>query len=108
MAAVTLLNQTRTERSYLSEVAPLKANSIKTFGFRLSPQTTREEGLRLSFHLSRHFPNVVVIWEAGCFYAIAVIAEKMPSAKEWQSALTYIKMIWLKRAIAPSRADSSR
>ncbi len=91
MAAVTLLNQTRTEQSYLSEVAPLKATSIKTFGFRLSPKTTREEGLRLSFHLSRHFPNVVVIWEAGCFYAIAVIAEKMPSAKEWQSALTYIQ-----------------
>ena len=90
------------------QTSPQNPQEPETFGFRLSPQTTREEGLRLSFHLSRHFPNVVVIWEAGCFYAIAVIAEKMPSAKEWQSALTYIKMIWLKRAIAPSRADSSR
>lgn len=91
MTAATLLNQTRVERSYLSEVAPLKAASIKTFGFRLSPPTTREEGLRLSFHLSRHFPGVVAVWDAGCFYAIAAITEKMPSAKEWQTALTNIQ-----------------
>ena len=88
MTAATLLNQTRVEKSYLSEVAPLKAASIKTFSFRLSPPTTREEGLRLSFHLSRYFPGVVVIWDAGCFYAIVAIAEKMPNAKEWQTALT--------------------
>ncbi len=88
MAAATLLNQTRVEKSYLSEVAPLKAASIKTFCFRLSPPTTREEGLRLSFHLSRYFPGVVAVWDAGCFYAIAAIAEKMPNAKEWQTALT--------------------
>ena len=91
MTATTLLNQTRVERSYLSEVAPLKASSIRTFGFRLSPPTTKEEGLRLSFHLSRYFPGAVVVWDAGCFYVIAATAEKMPNDKEWQTAITNIQ-----------------
>ncbi|MEL7354660.1 MAG: Piwi domain-containing protein [Cyanobacteria bacterium J06560_5] len=91
MTAATLLNQTRVESSHLSEVMPLKATSIKTFGFRLSPPTTREEGLRLGFHLSRHFPGVVAVWDTGCFFAIAATAEKMPNAEEWQTALTNIQ-----------------
>ena len=88
MTAALALGQQ--EKTYLSEVFPLVENSLKLLCFRLSPMTNREEGLRLSFRLSRQFPNVVVVWNEGCFYALAAHNEPMPSIAQWEVALTNV------------------
>lgn len=79
------------EQSFLSEIFPLCFDSLKTFGFRLSPATGREEGFQLSFRLSRQFPNVVVVWSEGRFYALSAQNEEMPNAKAWQTALANVQ-----------------
>lgn len=78
-------------KAFLSEVFTLRYENLKTFGFQLSPLTNREDGLRLSFRLSRQFPNAVVVWSEGSFFGLVAQSEQIPNAALWQVALENVQ-----------------
>jgi len=58
---------------FVSEIFPFTVQEPKILSFRLTPEVNneaRELGNRLSFHLSRKFPDVAVIWHQGNFLTL--------------------------------------
>ncbi len=89
---VTLAVQPRVqERHCLSEVFLLKPAELKLLSFRLAPVPDREDGLRLSYHLSRYLPDVIVVWQDGLFFGLAKQGQSLPSDPEWAEALAYLQ-----------------
>lgn len=78
------------DKNCLSEIFVLSHTDLNLISFRLSPLTDREDGLRLSYRFSRYFPNVIVIWKEGLFYALAKQGQTLPADAEWTGALEYI------------------
>ncbi|WP_324976132.1 Piwi domain-containing protein [Nostoc sp.] len=61
--------------------------------FQLKPDIKHEEGISLSFHLSRILPHIVVIWDKPYFYAIGKSNNSMSLRDfglEWESILEQI------------------
>lgn len=77
--------------TFLSEIFPLTISQPNLTCFRLTPEITREEGNRLSFHLSRNLPRMVLIWHQGYFYALGMPKIPMPSPEKWQVILEYVQ-----------------
>jgi len=79
---------------FLSEIFPLQLSKPEILCFRLTPdfkEESRQIGNRLSFHLSRKFPDVTVSWHHGDFFALAKPKQAMPSSEEWKMALEIIR-----------------
>ncbi|MCY7321742.1 MAG: stem cell self-renewal protein Piwi, partial [Phormidesmis sp. CAN_BIN36] len=78
----------------LSEIFPLTILSPKLVAFRLTPNAMtcdRELGNRLSFHLGRQFPQIVITWHQGDFFALVQPNESVPTAAEWRTALEQVR-----------------
>jgi hypothetical protein len=78
------------DKNCLSEIFVLSHTDLNLISFRLSPLTDREDGFRLSYRFSRCFPNVIVVWKDGLFYALAKQEKTLPTDAEWTGALEYI------------------
>lgn len=77
--------------TYLSEIFPLTISKPNLMCFRLTPEVDREDGNRLSLHLSLRLPNTVVTWHQGYFYALGT--PKFPMwllAEDWQDILAQV------------------
>lgn len=77
--------------TFLSEIFPLTISQPNLTGFRLTPEVDKEVGNRVSFHLSRQFPELVVTWHNKTFWVLGKPDGKMPSSAEWKEALKTIK-----------------
>lgn len=78
------------DKNCLSEIFLLGYEELNLVSFRLSPRTDREDGLRLSYRFSRYFPDVIVVWKDGLFFAITKQEQPLPTDAEWTEALAYI------------------
>lgn len=79
---------------FLSEIFPLNVLQPNLIGFRLTPQIAeddRELGNRLSFHLCRKLPEVIVAWYRGDFFALVKPGGVTPTSPEWRVALDSIR-----------------
>ena len=77
---------------FLSEIALLSHSELNILRFRLSPPIDeREMGNPLSFHLSRKFADIMVVWHQGDFYAIAKPNQNIPNIAAWREALDVIQ-----------------
>ncbi len=77
--------------AFSSEIFSLNFSHLNIMCFQLSPELEQEEGIRLSFHLSRTLPQMVVIWDKPYFYALAI--PKYPIhllPEEWQDILEQV------------------
>ncbi len=78
---------------HLSEIFPITAaSSLNLVSFRLSPQVGREIGNTLSWHFSKQFSGVVVIWSKECFWILARSDTKIPPKDKWKEALEAIQL----------------
>lgn len=69
---------------FSSEIFPLSISHPNVMCFQLTPELEREDGNRLSFHLSLVLPNIVVVWDKGYFYALGKPGFQMNLlAEEW-------------------------
>lgn len=81
--------------TFVSEIFPLTISQPSFLCFRLTPavnEEARDLGNRLSFHLSRKFPDVAVTWHQGDFFALAKPGQPMPETAEWREALESIRL----------------
>lgn len=77
---------------HLSEIFPITvASSLNLVSFRLSPQIGRKIGNTLSWHFSKQFPGIVVIWSKDSFWILARTDTKIPLKEKWQAALEVIQ-----------------
>jgi len=88
MTAVVSISQAST---FLSEIFPLSISQPNLKCFRLTAEIDREVGNRLSFRFSRKFPEIVVTWQEGYFWILAIPSKQMPSRTEWRDALVEIQ-----------------
>ncbi|MEH2231256.1 MAG: Piwi domain-containing protein [Nostoc sp.] len=59
--------------------------------FQLKPEIEQDEGISLSFHLSRILPHMVVIWDKPYFYALGKFKNSMQYfGIDWESILGQI------------------
>lgn len=79
------------DKNCLSEIFLLDYEEFNLVGFRLSPRTDREDGLRLSYRFSRYFPDVIVVWKDGLFFGITKQRQPLPTDSEWAEALVNIR-----------------
>jgi len=80
---------------FVSEIFPFTVQEPKILSFRLTPEVNneaRELGNRLSFHLSRKFPDVAVIWHQGNFLTLAKPERDLPDSSEWREVLESIRI----------------
>lgn len=81
---------------FLSEIFPITdISQPNMICFRLTPdllQGAKDIGNRLSFHLSRQFPHVVVTWHRGEFTALAKTGQPVPSSADWRVALERVRL----------------
>jgi hypothetical protein len=77
--------------THLSEIFPLKLSQLNIASFRLNLEIDRKLGNTLSWHFSKRFPGVVVVWEKGDFSVLAQPNLKIPLQKEWKIALEDIQ-----------------
>ena len=74
-----------------SEIFRLNFSNINIMCFQLKPEIEHEEGISLSFHLSRILPHIVVIWDKSYFYALGKFKNSMQYfGIEWESILGQI------------------
>ncbi|HHP7232884.1 MAG TPA: Piwi domain-containing protein [Xenococcaceae cyanobacterium] len=76
---------------YLSEIFPLDYAELNIASFRLSPEVNRKIGNSLGWHLSRQFPDVVVVWEKGYFWILAKPNTEIPNPDNWKQNLSIIQ-----------------
>lgn len=91
MIATATINQTKTLSS--SEIFRLNFSNTNIMCFQLKPEIEQDEGISLSFHLSRILPHIVVIWDKPYFYAIGKSNNSMSMRDfgiEWESILEQI------------------
>jgi hypothetical protein len=88
----TTTNNIQNPPTFLSEIALLSPSKLNIVRFRLSPHIDeRELGNSLSFHLSRKFAEIMVVWYQGDFYAIAKPQHNIPTTAAWREALDAIQ-----------------
>lgn len=76
------------EALFLSEIFPLKKiESLNIVSFRIDSRIDLEDGNRISFHLSRQWPGVIVAFHEGSFFAISESEGIMPNSQEWREIL---------------------
>ncbi|MBD2384004.1 stem cell self-renewal protein Piwi [Cylindrospermum sp. FACHB-282] len=78
----------QSEPFYSSEIFRLKILSPSIICFQLTPKVEQDEGIRLSFHLSRILPSIVIIWHKPYFYAVGKCKESINDLlTEWKDIL---------------------
>jgi hypothetical protein len=88
MQSMTAPIQKTNTQDFLAEISKLKCiESLNFTSYCLPPNFDLQVGKKLSYRLSRYFPQVVVIWQEGRFYVLAHQARTIPSLGEWDSAL---------------------
>lgn len=76
---------------FSSEIFTLKISQTNLMCFRLNPEVEQEDGYRLSFHLSRLLPAMVVIWDKPYFYALGIPKYPMRLlAEDWEDILAQV------------------
>ncbi|AFY32165.1 Piwi domain-containing protein [Calothrix sp. PCC 7507] len=89
MIAVATISQTKALSS--SEIFRLNFSNLNIMCFQLKPEIEQEEGISLSFHLSRILPHIVVIWDKPYFYALGKFKNSMQDfGIEWEAILEQI------------------
>jgi Piwi domain len=92
MQSMTAPIQKTNTQDFLAEISKLKCiESLNFTSYCLPPNFDLQVGKKLSYRLSRYFPQVVVIWQEGRFYVLAHQAGKIPSLDEWDSALKKVQ-----------------
>jgi hypothetical protein len=92
MQSMTAPTQKTSTQDFLVEISELKcSDSLNFTSYCLPPNIDLQVGKKLSYRLSRYFPQVVVIWQEGRFYVLAHQAGKIPSLGEWDSALKKVQ-----------------
>ena len=76
---------------YLSEIFPLENTKPNLMGFKLTSKIDRETGNRLSYHFSRQFPGIIVIWFQDRFWVLRSLKKEFPTKEEWKEALKNIQ-----------------
>lgn len=95
MIAAATISQTKTLSS--SEIFRLNLSNINIMCFQLKPEIEQEEGISLSFHLSRILPHIVVIWDKPYFYALGKFKNSMQEfGRDWESMLEQIALEGIK------------
>jgi hypothetical protein len=93
--AAATISQTKTLSS--SEIFRLNLSNLNIMPFQLKPEVEQEEGISLSFHLSRILPHIVVIWDKPYFYALGKFKNSMQDfGIEWESILEQIALEGIK------------
>ena len=89
MQSMTASTQQATNpHDFLAEIWELEYNEDLNFAsYYLPPNLDLQVGKKLGYRLSRCFPQVMVIWQEGIFYALAHRERKIPSLDEWNAAL---------------------
>lgn len=80
---------------FISEIFPLTISQPNILCFRLTPDVNEDAkslGNRLSFHLSRKFPDIAVTWHQGDFVILAKPEQPIPEPAEWREALEIIRV----------------
>jgi hypothetical protein len=77
--------------TYLSEIFPLNITEPNLMGFRLTPDIDRKVGNSLSWHFTRKFPNLVVVWYQQSFWVLGKVNCPMPTSEEWKATLGNIQ-----------------
>jgi len=80
---------------FISEIFPLTISQPNVLCFRLTPgvnENAKSLGNRLSFHLSRKFPDIAVTWHQGDFVVLAKPEQPIPEPAEWREALESIRV----------------
>ncbi len=77
--------------TFLSEIFPLTLSNQNLSCFHLKPEIDRYIGNRLSWHFSKYFPNIVVIWYRGYFWILAKLNQEIPTQGEWKDVLLEIQ-----------------
>ncbi|HAG80225.1 MAG TPA: stem cell self-renewal protein Piwi [Cyanobacteria bacterium UBA12227] len=83
--------QTSPSLIFLSEIFPITISNSNFVCFQLNPKVGREDGNRLSFHLSYNLKRMVVIWHDGYFYTLGLPNMPMPPLEEWQDILEDVR-----------------
>ena len=86
------IQKTNTQ-DFLAESSEIKCNNkpLNFTSYCLPPNFDLQVGKKLSYRLSRYFPQVVVIWQEGRFYVLAHQTGKIPSLGEWDAALKKVQ-----------------
>jgi Piwi domain len=77
--------------THLSEIFPLDYSQLNTACFRFSPEIDRETGNRFSWYFSKHYPEIVVVYEQKYFWILAKPNQTIPSYDEWKEVLEIIQ-----------------
>jgi Piwi domain len=92
MQSMTEPIQKTNTQDFLAEISKLKCiESLNFTSYCLPPNFDLQVGKKLSYRLSRCFPQVVVIWQEGRFYVLAHQARTIPNLGEWDSALKRVQ-----------------
>jgi Piwi domain len=84
--------QQTNSQDFIAEISEIKSSEFLNFtSYCLPPNIDLQVAKKLSYRLSRYFPQVVVIWQEGRFYVLAHQAGKIPSLGEWDSALKNVQ-----------------
>ena len=87
----SLPNSTNT-KGFISELSVLKykLGDLNLTSYRLPRQLDREVGRKISYRLSRYFPETIVIWDEQIFYILARQGRVIASGEDWNSAFKSI------------------
>ena len=77
--------------THLGEIFPLAYSQLNIVSFCLSPTISRELGNSMSWHFSKQFPGVVVIWEKGYFWILTQPNISIPPTADWKTASEQIQ-----------------
>jgi Piwi domain len=92
MQSMTAPTQKTKTQDFIAEISKLKCSESLNFtSYYLPPNIDLQVGRKLSYRLSRYFPQVVVIWQEGRFYVLAHRVGTIPSLGEWDSALKNVQ-----------------
>ncbi len=95
MIATATIREIKTLSS--SEIFRLNFSNINIMCFQLKPEMEQDEGISLSFHLSRILPHIVVIWDKPYFYALGKFKNSMQDfGMEWEFILEQIAVEGIK------------
>ncbi|MEH2163102.1 MAG: hypothetical protein V7K38_19260 [Nostoc sp.] len=98
MIATTTIREIKTLSS--SEIFRLNFSNLNIICFQLKPDIEQEEGISLSFHLSRILPHIVVVWDKPYFYALDQCKKSMQYlqcfGRDWESILEQIAVEGIK------------
>lgn len=77
--------------THLSEIFPIDYAQLNIACFRLCPEIDRETGNRFSWYFSKHFSEIIVVYEQKDFWILAKPNQTIPSQDKWKEVLEIIQ-----------------